>query len=66
MPAFYLVPIKVVIVAFLIVVIPINPSIHPDKIISPLVFMTDISDLCCLTPATVTIYEVLGVNSLSL
>lgn len=42
-------------VDLLIVDIPIYPSIHPDKIISPLVFKTEIYDLCCFVPETVTI-----------
>lgn len=62
----YFVPIKAVIVAFLIEVIPMYPSMHPVKIISPLVLITEIYDLCCFTPPMVMISDVLGVNSLSL
>jgi hypothetical protein len=57
---------KAVMVAFLMEVTPMFPSIHPDNMISPFVFNEDISALCCFTPATGTIYEVLGVNNLNL
>lgn len=57
---------KVVMAAFLMEVTPIFPSIQPDKIISPFVFKDEIYALCCFTPATVTISEVLGVSNLSL
>jgi hypothetical protein len=36
----YLVPISVVMLAFLMVLMPIYPSRHPERIISPLVLMT--------------------------
>jgi hypothetical protein len=48
------------------VVTPMYPSIHPDNIISPLVFKTEIYDLCCFVPAIVIISDVLGVNNLIL
>lgn len=62
----YFVPMRVVSVDFLIEVMPIYPSIHPVSMISPFVFMTDNSDLCCLTPETVMISPLFGVKSLSL